>query len=239
MRRWAPVGLALLIGVLGWAQTPLAPPASPEQVLELLQALPAPPDLKESLAGELIAAMNEQRLTPGVALAFLEEVAELSQADREDALGILNHALAWGYILDPLLNETLKGLRLGRPWPEVAGVLKLRIRLLDATQQVFQWQGVLLMPLGEVQPFQLRAPRPGPPPEAELVLETAWAIGDFLVAGGSPADAASMAREVEERLLRLRGWWLPAELVDRLLAELSPALIQQIVGLALSPERRQ
>ena len=239
MKGWAPIAIAFLIGVLAGAQTPLAPPASPDQVLELLQALPAPPDLKESLAGELTAAMNEQRLTPGVALAFLGEVAELSQADREDALGILNHALAGGYILDPLLNEALKGLRrLGRPWPEVAGVLKLRIRLLDATQQVLQWQGVVLMPLGEAQPLPQRAPQPGPPPEAALVLEIAWAIGDFLVAGGSPADAVSMVGKVEERLLRLRGWLLPAELVDHLLAELSPALVRQIAGLALSPERR-
>lgn len=238
MRSWGLVGLVLLMGGLGWAQVPLAPPATPDQVLELLQTLPAPPDLKQSLTGELIAAMQEARLTPGVALAFLKEVAELSQADREDALGILNHALAGGYILDPLLNAALKGLRLGRPWSEVAGVLKLRIRLLDTTQQVFQRQGVLLMPLGEAQPSVLRAPQPGPLPEAKLVLETAWAIGDFLVAGGSPADAGSMAREVEERLLRLRGWLLPADLVDRLLAELSPALIQQIVGLALSPERQ-
>lgn len=237
MKGWAPIAIAFLIGVLAGAQTPLAPPASPDQVLELLQALPAPPDLKESLAGELTAAMNEQRLTPGVALAFLGEVAELSQADREDALGILNHALAGGYILDPLLNEALKGLRLGRPWPEVAGVLKLRIRLLDATQQVLQWQGVVLRPLGEAQPLPQRAPQPGPPPEAALVLEIAWAIGDFLVAGGSPADAVSMVEKVEERLLRLRGL-LPVELVDHLLAELSPALVRQIVGLALSPERR-
>lgn len=237
MKGWTPIAIAFLIGVLAGAQTPLAPPASPDQVLELLQALPAPPDLKESLAGELTAAMNEQRLTPGVALAFLGEVAELSQAYREDALGILNHALAGGYILDPLLNEALKGLRLGRPWPEVAGVLKLRIRLLDATQQVLQWQGVVLRPLGEAQPLPQRAPQPGPPPEAALVLEIAWAIGDFLVAGGSPADAVSVVEKVEERLLRLRGL-LPVELVDHLLAELSPALVRQIVGLALSPERR-
>jgi len=43
---------------------------------------------------------------------------------------------------------------------------------------------------------------------------------------------------VETRLFRLRDRILPAELVDPVLEALSPALIQEIVELALNPERR-
>jgi hypothetical protein len=215
---------------------PLAPAVPADEVLQLVQGLAIPDDLKAQVQAELVAAMAEGRLTPGVAYAFLSEVQSLSPGEQTDAMTMLVHALQGGFILDPLLNEALKGLRLNRPWPEVAGVLGLRINLLVAAQQVLGSQGLLASPAPQYG-FRTTSAS-GPPPTAELVLETAWAIGDFLVAGGSPADLIPMTSLVETRLSRLRDRILPAELVDPVLEALSPALIQEIVELALNPERR-
>jgi len=77
-----------------------------------------------------------------------------------------------------------------------------------------------------------------PSPSAKLISELAWAIGDYLSPGGSPTDAATIESKVRERLVRLRGTALAPGVVDPLIAVLSPALVQEIAGLALNPERR-
>jgi len=222
-------GLALLaVAGLSSGQVPLGPAASPNDVLALLQSLSISPELKSELLGEVSSALATGQLSPGVAVPFLQALSALPQAQIEQTLNIVREALGEKFIVDPLLNETLKGLRLARPWPEVMGMLQLRLALLTATRTVLQAHGLVpITPKGT-----------SPSPFTKLVLELAWAIGDYLTSGGSPADGATMESMVRNRLVRLRGTALPPEVVDPLIAVLSPALVQEIAGLALNPERR-
>lgn len=231
------LGLALLLlGILAMgagAQIafPLAPQVAPEDVIAFLATLPVPEELKEPLAGEMLAAMGEGRLSPGIAMAFLQALSALSPQEQVQGLEVMLSALVGEMIVDPLLNEALQGLRLARPWAQVLNILQLRLGLLSATQAVFIQQGIIpLRPAQEHAPPDLDA--------ALLVLEVAWAIGDHLISGNSPADAVGMEQLVQARLRRLRGSLLPVQLVDSVLDRLSPALIQEIVALALNPERR-
>ena len=226
--------LLLALGTATWGQVPLAPAVGPAEVLAFLQSMPIPTELKLDLTGEMTAAMAEGRLTPGVALPFLQECASLPPEQTEEVLLIVLHALAGEFIVDPLLNEALKGIRLSRPWPEVTGILRLRLALLEATRDVLT--GQRLVP--ESPPPGYRSTVPTPSPSAKVILETAWAIGDFLIAGGNPADGAGMEALVRMRLTRLSGSVLPSQVVNPLLAVLSPALMQEITRLALNPERR-
>ena len=222
-------GLVLLaMAGLVSGQVPQAPAASPNDVLALLQSLSISPELKGELLGEVSSALATGQLSPGVAVPFLQALSALPQAQIEQTLNIVREALGEKFIVDPLLNETLKGLRLARPWPEVMGMLQLRLALLTATRTVLQAHGLVpITPKGT-----------SPSPSTKLVLELAWAIGDYLTSGGSPADGATMESMVRNRLVRLRGTALPPEVVDPLIAVLSPALVQEIAGLALNPERR-
>lgn len=222
-------GLVLLaVAGLASGQVPLAPAASPNDVLALLQSLSISPELKNELLEEVPSAMATGRLSPQVAVPFLQALSALPQTQIEQTLSIVREALGEKFIVDPLLNETLKGLRLARPWPEVIGMLQLRLALLTATRTVLQAHGLLPITPKGTSPF----------PSTKLVLELAWAIGDYLSSGGSPADGATMESMVRKRLVRLRGTALPPEVVDPLIAVLSPALVQEIAGLALNPERR-
>ena len=222
-------GLALLV-VAGLAsgQVPLAPAASPNDVLTLLQSLPISPELKSELLGEVPSALATGLLSPRVAVPFLQALSALPQAQIEQTLSLVHEALEEKFIVDPLLLETLKGLRLARPWPEVMGTLQRRFALLRATRTVLQAHGLLPMTPKGINPS----------PSTKLISELAWAIGDYLSSGGSPADAATMESMVRERLVRLRGTALAPGVVDPLIAVLSPALVQEIAGLALNPERR-
>jgi len=223
-------GLVLLaMAGLVSGQVPLGPAASPNDVLALLQSLSISPELKGELLGEVSSALATGQLSPGVAVPFLQALSALPQAQIEQTLNIVREALGEKFIVDPLLNETLKGLRLARPWPEVMGMLQLRLALLTATRTVLQAHGLVPVPT----PKGI-----SPSPSTKLVLELAWAIGDYLSSGGSPADGATMESMVRNRLVRLRGTALPPEVVDPLIAVLSPALVQEIAGLALNPERR-
>ena len=223
------VGLALLaVAGLASGQVPLAPAASPNDVLTLLQSLPISPELKSELLGEVPSALATGLLSPRVAVPFLQALSALPQAQIEQTLSLVHEALEEKFIVDPLLLETLKGLRLARPWPEVMGTLQRRFALLRATRTVLQAHGLLPMtPKGT-----------SPSPSAKLISELAWAIGDYLSPGGSPTDAATIESKVRERLVRLRGTALAPGVVDPLIAALSPALVQEIAGLALNPERR-
>jgi len=223
-------GLVLLVmGGFVSGQVPLAPTVGPNEVLALLQSLPISPELKSKLQGEMSSALATGYLSPGVAFPFLQALSALPQAQIEQALSLVREALGEKLVVDPLLNEALKGLRLVRPWPEVMGMLQLRLALLKATGAVLQAHGLVPVPTPKgSSPFL----------SAKLVLELAWAIGDYLVAGGSPVDGATMESMVRNRLIRLRGTALPPEVVDPLIAVLSPALVQEIAGLALNPERR-
>ncbi|MGC9530022.1 MAG: hypothetical protein ACP5G2_05310 [Candidatus Bipolaricaulaceae bacterium] len=221
---------ALPLAALG--QVPFAPQAGPEAVLALVDQLSLPAELKAQLAAAAGAAMSQGRLTPGVGVAFLERMHALPSGQAEPALRVVVDALAGGFLVDPLLNEALKGLRLRRPWQEVVAVLRLRLALLEAARQVLAQQGVL--------------PRAAPtmggggsaPVGDVLVLETAWAVGDFLLAEGTPDDGSGMAALLRQRLTSLRQTVLSPQEVDPLLAVLSPALAREIARLALDPERR-
>ena len=222
-------GLTLLVVAgLTWGQVPLGPAASPNDVLTLLQSLPISPELKSELLGEVPSALATGLLSPRVAVPFLQALSALPQAQIEQTLSLVHEALEEKFIVDPLLLETLKGLRLARPWPEVMGMLQLRFALLRATRRVLQAHGLVPMTPKGISPS----------PSTKLISELAWAIGDYLSPGGSPADAATMESMVRERLVRLRGTALAPGVVDPLIAVLSPALVQEIAGLALNPERR-
>jgi hypothetical protein len=225
--------LCLALAAGGGAQIsfPLAPQVAPEEVLAFLATLPVPEELKEPLAGEMLAGMSEGRLSPRIAMAFLQALSQLSPQEQAQGLEVMLSALMGEMIVDQLLNEALHGLRLASPWPQVLNILQLRLGLLSATQSVLSHHGLI----------PLRSAYSEAPPDlgcALLVLEVAWAIGDHLISGHSPADAAAMEELIHARLTRLRGTLLPVQLVDPLLAQLSPALVQEIVALALNPERR-
>ena len=222
-------GLTLLVVAgLTWGQVPLGPAASPNDVLTLLQSLPISPELKSELLGEAPSALATGLLSPRVAVPFLQALSALPQAQIEQTLNLVHEALREKFIVDPLLLETLKGLRLARPWSEVMGTLQRRFALLRATRTVLQAHGLLPMTPKGINPS----------PSAKLISELAWAIGDYLSPGGSPTDAATIESKVRERLVRLRGTALAPGVVDPLIAALSPALVQEIAGLALNPERR-
>jgi len=226
MRGLGALALIAALGLCALGQVQYGPSATPAQVLELLEALAASPAMKWQTRGGLAAAMEDGRLTPQVAYALFLKLQGLSPGDQEAALQVLIEPLQGGYPLDRLFNEALKGLRLSRPWPEVEGVIRLRVGLLKATGQVLERYGLL--------------PQPGMRTDngERLVLEVAWAVGDHLVAGGSPADTGGMSSLVKTRLARLRERVLPAWLVDPLLQAISPALLSELVGLALDQERR-
>jgi hypothetical protein len=239
MRRiWA---LVVVVALGAWvgAQVPLAPLVSPPDVLGALSSLAAPEQLKSQLEPLLLAAMQGGRLTPGVAYAFLTEVRRLAPADQTSALNLLLEALQGKYQLDPLLNEALKGLRLRTPWPAVREVLALRIKLLDATQTTLERHGFALSISLKVSPLsRSQVVVAYPSPQERLVMEVAWAVGDYLIGGGNPGDSEAIASLVRTRLQRLRDRVLPAKEVDPLLALISPSLVQEIMGMALNTERR-
>ena len=235
--RLIPIAVVLLVS-LGRAQVPLAPVVSPQDVLGVLAGMSVSESLKGEVAPLLTGAMQGGRLTPGVAYAYLSEVGRLPPADQTSALELLLTALKGKYPLDPLLNEALKGLRLRTPWPQVREILGLRIRLLDATQTTLERHGFALSISFQVAPLSKARVTAAFPAQERLVLEVAWAVGDYLIGGGNPGNSAAIASLVKTRLQLLRGRVVPPSEVDPLLSMISPSLIQEIMGLALNTERR-
>ncbi len=225
--------LALVLVVVSVAaQYPLAP-AAPGDVLAFLQTMSISAELKAALLPVLGSGLATGRATPQVSLLLLRQLAELPASQAEEALAVFHQALDRGFIVDTgltgssLMNGVLKLLQMGHPWETVIANLQLRYNLLVATQWVFLKYGII----------GTGAQGPGGPllPQDRLVLETAWAVGDFVL--GQPREP--MEAFVRARLLNLSGSVLSKSTVDPLLAVLTGELLQEIAGGAFQPERRQ
>lgn len=225
--------LTLIVAVFAVGQVPLAPVVGPNEVLAFLGTMALPEELRAALTPAMQMGMESGRLTPGVAYTALQSLASLSPAQATEALSLVLAALTGGFSGDPLLNEMLKGIRLSRPWKEIMTMVQFRLDLLRATRQVLTLRGVVSLTRLEKGIAMV------PSTKDQLALETemAWAIGDFILSGRNPADGFEMESFVRQRLFYLRGVISP-QVVDQLLAVLSPALVQEIINLALQPERR-
>ncbi|HAZ27526.1 TPA: hypothetical protein DCY67_02760 [Candidatus Acetothermia bacterium] len=225
------VGL-VLFAVGAVSQVPLSPPPAPEAVLAFLQTMAISPEVKAALGPVLGAGLATGRATPHVSLLLLRRLSELPPAQAEQVLAVFPRALERGFIVDTglagssLMNDVLKLLMMGHPWELVVSNLWLRYSLLVAAQEV----------LLEHRVIGPGAQGPGGPllPQDRLVLETAWAVGDFMLA----QRREPMEAFVRARLLNLRDSVLPASTVDPLLAVLTPELVQEIERRAFQPERR-
>ncbi|MCX7750194.1 MAG: hypothetical protein N2320_01295 [Candidatus Bipolaricaulota bacterium] len=215
--------LVLLVGVGAAAQVPLAPAPSVDQVLGFLQGMAISPELKAAVAPVLGAGMTTGRAGTRVALEFLGRLALLPRAQAEEALLLVHRALERGFIVDGLMNEVLKVLQMGQPWEAVMTTLRVRFNLLLATQQVLLTHRVI----------GPGSQAPGGPllEQDRLVVETAWAVGDWIL--GQPRD--TLESYVRSRLVRLRGSVLSPGVVDPLLAALTPELLGQIASRAYGP----
>lgn len=215
------LALAVALFAAGaWAQVPLGPSPSAEEVLSFLQRMAISPELKAVVTPVLGAGLGTGRATTRVTMTFLQQLSTQARAQAEEALTVVHRALERGFMVDALMNDVLKVLQMGQPWEAVMTNLKVRYNLLVATQQVLLGYGVIgVGPQG-----------PGGPllPQDRLILETAWAVGDWLF--GQPRE--TLEAYVRSRLLRSRGMIPDPNLVDRLLAVLTPELVQQIASRA-------
>lgn len=218
------VGLFLALGAVAQV-TLFSPPPSEAEVLSFLQGMAISAELKAVVAPVLGAGLNTGRATPRVSLAFLQQLSALSRAQAEEALIVVHRALERGFMVDTLMNDALKVLQMGQPWEAVMTNLGVRYNLLVATQQVLlEYRIIGVGPQG-----------PGGPLLAQdrLVLETSWAVGDWLL--GQPRD--TLDAYVRSRLLKVQGTVAKeqpglVELVSGLLAVLTPELVGQIASRA-------
>lgn len=214
---------AVLLSMAVSAQLVLPPAPSTDEVLDFLKTMPISAELKALFAPVLSAGLSTGRATPGVSPPFLRQIAALSPAQAEEVVWVIHHALDRGFITDPLMNDVLKVLQMGQPWEAVLTNLKIRYNLLGAAQQVLiQYRIVGVGPQG-----------PGGPllPQDRLVLEMAWAVGDFVIS--QPRE--SLEAFVRSRFVKLRGAVLDPGDVDRLLEALTAELVQQIAYRAYGP----
>lgn len=218
MRTLALIGALFTAGAV--AQVPLAPSPSPEEVLNFLQGMPISHEIKAALTPVFAAGLATKRATTAVSLPFLRQMATVPRAQAEEVLKVIHQALERGFMVDALMNDVLKVVQMGQPWEAVMTNLRIRYNLLVASQQVLIQYGIIgVGPQG-----------PGGPllPQDRLVVEMAWAVGDFLL--GQPREPLDAF--VRARFRKLRGAVLDASIVDPLLAALTPELVQQIAGRA-------
>lgn len=234
--------LSLLFWALGLAslgQTfPLAQaPPTAEEVLTFLSGMGLSPEFTAAFSSALSAAFRSGRATTVVTLLLLQDLAKLPAERAEGVLEIIRYALAQGVIVDTglagssMMNEARKFLALGRGCEEMERVLGLRLGLLLATRSALLRYGLIqLGPIGPETPVT---------PTDRLILEVAWAVGDFLLwEGGNPADPRFLGY-VRERLNRLGAVGvLAAEESGRIVAALTLEILQEIARIAFQPERR-
>lgn len=208
--------LALAFAVGGTAQVPLSPSPTPTEVLDFLQTMPVSPQLKSALAPVLSVGLATKRASSQFALPFLRQLSVRPAAQAEEALTVIHRALQRGFIVDPLMTEVLKGLQMGQPWERVREILWIRYNSLVAAQQVLLRHGIV----------GVGSQAPGGPllDQDRLILEMAWAVGDYHFV--QPQE--TLEAYVRARFLKLRGPVLPPNLVDPLLAVLTQDLVQQI-----------
>lgn len=214
-----------------------AQPPRPNEVIDFLGTLGFSPEFTGALAAALTAGFNSGRATTTVTLLLLQDLAQIPREQAERGLEIIRYALSQGFIVDTgltgssMMNEARKLLALGRRWEEVEQVLGLRLGFLLATRSVLARYGNIS--LGAIGPDAPLAATD------RLVLELAWAVGDFILwEGGTPGDPRLLGY-VQGRLNRLANLGvLSLEVTGRTVAVLTPALLEEIVRLAFPPERR-
>ncbi|MEW6216405.1 MAG: hypothetical protein AB1543_01815 [Candidatus Bipolaricaulota bacterium] len=209
--------LILLVFAVGaMAQVTLSPPPAAGEVLDFLQTMLICPDLKAKFAPVLATGLSAGRASSQYALPFLQQLSVQPSAQAEEALAVIHRALERGFIVDPLMNDVLKGLQMRQPWERVKANLGIRYNSLVAAQHVLLQYGII----------GIGPQAPGGPllPQDRLVLEMAWAVGDYYFV--QPQE--TLEAYVRSRLLRLRGSVLDTSVVDPLLAVLTQDLVQQI-----------
>ncbi len=209
--------LILLVFAVGaMAQVTLSPPPAAGEVLDFLQTMLICPDLKAKFAPVLATGLSAGRASSQYALPFLQQLSVQPSAQAEEALAVIHRALERGFIVDPLMNDVLKGLQMRQPWERVKANLGIRYNSLVAAQHVLLQYGII----------GIGPQAPGGPllPQDRLVLEMAWAVGDYYFV--QPQE--TLEAYVRSRLLKLRGSVLDTSVVDPLLAVLTQDLVQQI-----------
>ncbi len=229
--KWLALLWALTFPAWGQVQLLGVPATTSNEVLTFLQGMEISAELKGTLSPLLSGAFATGRATPHVSLLLLRQLSPRPREQVEEALTVFQLALAQGFIVDTgltgssLMNRVLMLLQMGQPWEQVVADLKLRYNLLVATRTV-------LLRYGVIGAFSRHVGEPLLP-EDRLVLEVAWAVGDYL---GQPPGALEV--QVRGRLMQLRGAVLAPAVVDPLLMVLCPEMVQSIVVLAFQPERR-
>jgi hypothetical protein len=198
------------------AQVTLSPPPAAGEVLDFLQTMLICPDLRAKFAPVLATGLSAGRVSSQYALPFLQQLSVQPSAQAEEALAVIHRALERGFIVDPLMNDVLKGLQMRQPWERVKANLGIRYNSLVAAQHVLLQYGII----------GIGPQAPGGPllPQDRLVLEMAWAVGDYYFV--QPQE--TLEAYVRSRLLKLRGSVLDTSVVDPLLAVLTQDLVQQI-----------
>jgi len=225
-----------LLAVSQGITIPLRTPA-PEEVLGFLAGMNLPPAFKAALAEAFTSAFATGRATTTVTLLLLQDLTAIPPDKAERGLEIIRYAISQGFIVDTglsgssMMNEARKLLALSRTWEEIEYVLSLRLNFLLATRSTLARYG--LIKLGKIGPDVPLTPAD------RLVLEVAWAVGDFVLwEGGDPGDPRILAF-VQERLNRLCSVGvLPAE-AAKLTAALTPEMLQEIVRLVFQPTERR
>ncbi len=223
----------LLLGVVGFALLGLGqlpPSVAPAEVLTYLQTMAISPELKNSFAPLLSAALTTGRATCSVSLNFLRQLSARPPAEAEECILVIRAALEQGFIVDTgtgssLMNQVLKLLQLKLAWDQLIADVKIRYNLMVATRTV-------LGRYGAVERTSLQVGEPVLPQD-RLVLELAWAVGDYL-----GQDPVAVEAQVRGRLVNLRGTVLPPSTVDPVLQVLDVEMVQAITVLAFTLQRR-
>jgi hypothetical protein len=195
------------------------------------------PEFTQALSVALLASFNSGRATTTVTYYLFQDLARLPKDQAEQALEIIRYALSQGFIVDTglagssMMNEARKLLVLGRSGEEIVRVLGLRLGFLVATRSVLTRYG--LISLSEIGP--------GVPltPVDRLILELAWAVGDFVLWESGALHDPRLFGFVQGRLNRLASLGvLSPDVTGRVAAALTPTILEEIVRLAFQPERR-
>jgi len=217
------LALAVLVWAMGaMGQVTLSTPPAPADVLVFLQTMEISPQMKAALGPVLSAGLAARRASSQFALPFLRQLAALPASQAEEALKVVYQALDRGFIVDPLMTDVLKVLQMGQPWEAVMTNLRVRYNLLVASQQVLVQNGVIGIgpqaPGGELLP------------QDWFVLETAWAVADWVLGQPrEPLDAYVRGRFVNLKMVPSR---LDAQMIEPFLAMLTPEVLQQIASRA-------
>lgn len=223
---------------LGEAVLPMSAPApSPNDVLAFLAGMGFSPEFTAALSTALAAGFQTGRATTTVTLLLLQDLTKIPKDKAEGILEVLRYALSQGFIVDTglagssMMNEARKLLALGRSGEEISGVLSLRLGFLLATRAVLAHYGLV--------PGTVVGPEAPLTPTDRLILELAWALGDFILwEGGSPQDPRILPY-VQGRLSRLAALGvIPSALAEGTAAALTQNILAEIARLAFQPERR-